>query len=313
MKKDRLFHVLEAQQFDRSWIEKILFPQADKFRKQIETNKKITPYLKDKSICLLFYEPSTRTRLSFQNAAMLLGANVAATENAKEFSSAVKGESLKDTIRTISSLGYSAVVIRSDQEGGASEAASVAKIPILNAGDAAGQHPTQALLDLYTIYRQKGKIDGLKIALVGDLKFGRTTRSLSYLLTKFKKIKIYFVAPKQFQMSQDILDFLKEKVVEYEQNDSLSKVAPLVDVIYLTRLQTERLKDKNTKVNADVKINEKVLSLINKNTIVMHPLPRNSAFNELPEEFTDDKRVKIFEQVQSGLYIRMALLKLILS
>lgn len=170
---NKLKHILEVQQFDRSWIEKILFKEADRMRKMVSSSQ-VKPFLKGKSICLLFYEPSTRTRLSFQNAALLLGAHVASTENAKEFSSAVKGESLKDTIRTVNALRFDAIVLRSDVEGGASEAASVSNVPVINAGDAAGQHPTQALLDLYTFYRHFGRIDGLKVAIVGDLKNGRT-------------------------------------------------------------------------------------------------------------------------------------------
>ncbi len=313
MANTKLKHILESQQFDRSWIEKILFPEADQMRKMVSVAK-IKPYLKDKSICLLFYEPSTRTRLSFQNAGLMLGARVAVTENAKEFSSAVKGESLKDTIRTVNALGFNAIVIRSDVEGGATEAASVSNIPIINAGDAAGQHPTQSLLDLYTIYRHFGKVDGLKIALVGDCKNSRTHRSLAYLLGKFKKITLFLVAPKEFQMRPDILDYLDRHKILYKQVPKLTDVAGNSDVVCLTRLQKERLNGQNIKFDGSgVRLTREILSQLPKNSIITHVLPRSNDFNELPEEFTNDRRIIIFKQVENGLFIRMALLKLILT
>lgn len=308
----RLKHILEAQQFNRLWIEKTLFPAADKMR-QMVLKGRVKQLLKNKSICLLFYEPSTRTRLSFQNAGLLLGAKVASTENAKEFSSVVKGESLKDTIRTVNALGFDAIVLRSDVEGGAVEAASVSNVPVINAGDAAGQHPTQALLDLYTFYRHFGRIDGLKVAIVGDLKHGRTHRSIAYLLGKFNRVTLFLVAPKEFQMKQDILDYLDSHKVSYRQVSKLSEVAKESDVLCLNRLQTERLNGKKTKFDGEgVKLTKEILSSLNKKSIVTHILPRTSNFNELPEEFTGDPRVVIFDQVANGLYIRMALLKLIL-
>lgn len=275
--------------------------------------KGVSNLLSDKTVCLLFYEPSTRTRISFQQAAIKLGAKVVVTENAKEFSSAIKGESLEDTIRVANALQFDAVVLRSELDNGANKAASVSNIPIINAGDGSGQHPTQALLDIFTIYQHFKKIDNLKVALVGDLKYGRTTRSLAYLLGKFKGIKIYLVAPNDLQMKNDILDYLNRHNVPYKQISKLRDCAKDVDVIYLTRAQKERMKNKHRFKGQHVSVNEEILNLIKSNSIIMHPLPRSNDFNELPEIYTNDPRVQIFEQVENGLYTRMALLKMVLT
>jgi aspartate carbamoyltransferase catalytic subunit len=191
-------------------------------------------------------------------------------------------------------------------------AASVSQIPILNAGDGAGQHPTQALLDLYTIFNHFKKVDGVKVAMVGDLKYGRTVRSLAYLLSKFKKIHLELVAPKSLQMKGDILDYLKEHGVSFNQSADLAKVADKVDVIYMTRAQKERMSGE--KFDGDgVRMTREILDTVSKKSIVLHPLPRSNDFNELPEELTDDPRVKIFEQAENGLFTRMALLKMVIK
>lgn len=281
--------------------------------KKLLENHETSKVLRDKSICLLFYEPSTRTRVSFEQAAKKLGATTVTTENARDFSSAAKGETLEDTIRVMNALHFDAVVIRSDYAGAAHDAAKVSKIPIINAGDGAGQHPTQALLDIDTIYSRFKTLDNLKIAFVGDLLNGRTVRSLSYLLTKFKGNHFELVAPKKFQMRPDILAHFDEHGTSYHMTDKLSDIADKVDVIYMTRLQTERLK-KGVKVNGDkVRINQEVMSKVKRGTVILHPLPRSTGFNELGEEWSDDPRVIIFDQVSHGLYSRMALLKLILQ
>lgn len=269
--------------------------------------------LKDKIVCLLFYEPSTRTRVSFQQAALKLGALTVATENAKEFSSAIKGETMKDTTRIMNAYHFDAIVIRSDYDGAAEEAAEVSICPIINAGDGAGQHPTQALLDIFTIYEHFGKVDGLKVALVGDLKYGRTVRSLSYLLGKFKKIHVYLVAPDSLQMREDIIEYYNEHGITFEKSSDLSEVADKVDVIYMTRAQKERMKEGESVEGGKVSITKAVLGKIKKNSIVLHPLPRSNDFNEIPEEFTDDPRILIFKQAENGLFTRMALLKMVIS
>jgi aspartate carbamoyltransferase catalytic subunit len=273
---------------------------------------KVLQLLKGKQVCLLFYEPSTRTRTSFEQAVIKLGGMPVTTENAKEFSSAVKGETMQDTTRIINSYHFNAIVIRSHYEGAAAEAASVSKIPVINAGDGAGQHPTQALLDLYTIFENFKKIDGIKVAMVGDLKYGRTVRSLAYLLAKFKKVHIEFVAPKALQMKADILEHLSENGVSFNQSDDLAKVASKVDVIYMTRAQKERMAGEKFD-GEGVRMTREILDTVNKKSIVLHPLPRSNDFNELPEELTDDPRVKIFEQAENGLFTRMALLKMVIK
>lgn len=312
MAKQKLFHILSSQQFDRSWLEKSLFPETLKMSKIVRQGK-VLQILKGKQVCLLFYEPSTRTRTSFEQAVIKLGGIPVTTENAKEFSSAVKGETMQDTTRIINSYHFNAIVIRSHYEGAAAEAASVSKIPVINAGDGAGQHPTQALLDLYTIYENFKKIDGIRVAMVGDLKYGRTVRSLSYLLAKFKKVHIEFVAPKSLQMKPDILEHLTEQGVTYNQSVDLAKVAPLVDVIYMTRAQKERMIEGERVKGEGVSMTSEILNTVNKKSIILHPLPRSNDFNELPEELTDDPRIKIFEQAENGLFTRMALLKMVIK
>ena len=310
-KKKGPLHILEAQQFDRAWLIREFFPEVSRMKRLIHARGILHKHA-DKTVCLLFYEPSTRTRISFEQAAYKLGAKVASTENALEFSSAVKGETMVDTMRVINALQFDAVVIRAHYEGAAKEAASVATIPVLNAGDGGGQHPTQALLDIYTIFEKHKKIDNLSIALVGDLKNGRTTRSLAYLLGKFKNVHFELIAPKAFQMKVDILEYFDRHNISYTVGNNLEVVADKVDVVYLTRLQKERMNGEPLENDAQVGITQAVLQKLPKKSIIMHPLPRSDAFNELPEEFTHDPHVVIFDQVENGLYVRMALLDQVL-
>jgi len=269
--------------------------------------------LDGKIVALLFYEPSTRTRTSFQQAVLKLGGLVVSTENAKEFSSAIKGETMKDTTRIMNAYHFDAVVIRSDYEGAAEEAASVSSAPIINAGDGAGQHPTQALLDIYTIYEKFSKIDGLRIALVGDLKYGRTARSLSYLIGKFKNVHVDLVAPESLQMREDILEYFKEHGVEYQIHSDIKDIAGNADVFYMTRAQKERMKEGEAFSPDGYRITEELLKTIRPEAIILHPLPRSNDFNEIPEELTDDPRIIIFKQAENGLFTRMALLKMVIS
>ncbi len=269
--------------------------------------------LDGKIVSLLFYEPSTRTRTSFQQAVLKLGGLVVATENAKEFSSAVKGETMKDTTRIMNAYHFDAIVIRSDYEGAAEEAAEVSTAPIINAGDGAGQHPTQSLLDIYTIFEKFGKIDGLRITFVGDLKYGRTVRSLCYLLGKFKDIHVDFVAPDSLQMREDILEYFKEHGVKFELHSDLKDVADKSDVIYMTRAQKERMKEGEKFSPDGYRITEELLKKIRPETIILHPLPRSNDFNEIPEELTDDARILIFKEAENGLFTRMALLKMVIN
>lgn len=244
-----------------------LFAKADEFH-----ISKSEP-LKGKVLATLFYEPSTRTRLSFEAAMLRLGGEVISTENAKEFSSAIKGESIEDTIRVVQNYA-NAIVIRHFQDGTAAKAASVAKIPIINAGDGKGQHPTQALLDLYTIYKECGKLDGIKIAMVGDLAFGRTVRSLCYLLGKLNQTEIVFVSPENLRIGEDIKEYLQKHNMSYIEETELNKVLPEVDVIYMTRIQKERMSLENyEKAKGKYVIDMSNFGLIKPSSRILHPLP----------------------------------------
>src|SRR5579871_2497263 len=195
--------------------------------------------LQGRVMAALFYEPSTRTRLSFESAMLRLGGRTMGTDNAREFSSAAKGETLEDTIRIVA--GYSdVIVLRHQEEGAARRAAAVSDVPVINAGDGAGQHPTQSLLDLFTIQDELGRIDGITVAMVGDLANGRTVRSLAYLLSKFRDVRLVFVAPPAVRMGDDIKRHLDENGISWREESDLGAVLPAADVVYQTRIQKER-------------------------------------------------------------------------
>ncbi|MEJ2009785.1 MAG: aspartate carbamoyltransferase, partial [Acidobacteriota bacterium] len=220
----KLHHVIEAQQFDLPTISH-LFGLAEEMEQLVAQGG--TVEYQNRLMATLFYEPSTRTRFSFEAAMHRLGGRVISTENAAEFSSVAKGETLEDTVRILN--GYvDVIVLRHSEVGAAKRASLVSRVPIINAGDGMGQHPTQALLDLYTIRKEIGSIDGLKIAMVGDLAQGRTVRSLAYLLSKFKDIKMYFVAPPLLKMKEDILEHLRERGVSFTEEVMLDRVLPEV-------------------------------------------------------------------------------------
>ncbi len=302
----KLKNLVESQQLD---VETLFafFEKADELRDVVKEP------LNGKILATLFYEPSTRTRLSFESAMLRLGGGVISTENAKEFSSAVKGESIEDSIRVIS--GYSdVIVIRHFEEGAVEKAASVSSVPVINAGSGSGQHPTQTLLDLYTIWKEVGKIDGITIAMVGDLRYGRTVRSLCYLLGKFKNVKIIFVAPECLSIKDDIKDYLKKQNVSFEENTELDKCLPEVDIVYMTRIQKERMSEKEYKESKGLyKITEENFPLLKKSARLLHPLPHVEEIKLSLEIETTDKRVAYFRQAENGLYIRMALLSHLLE
>jgi aspartate carbamoyltransferase catalytic subunit len=305
----KLHHIIEAQQFDLATLDE-LFEVAEEMEKVVERGG--TSEFQSRIMAALFYEPSTRTRFSFETAMHRLGGRVISTENAAEFSSVSKGETLEDTIRIMN--GYADVIVLRHHEVGASRrAAAVSQVPIINAGDGVGQHPTQALLDLYTIRKELGAIDGLSIAMVGDLAQGRTVRSLAYLLSKFHGIRIYFVAPPLLKMKEDILDHLREHEVWFSEETILAKILPEVSVVYQTRVQKERFGDRI----ADYEncrgvyiINEECLALMRPDAIIMHPLPR---LDEITMAVDKDPRAAYFRQAKNGLYVRMGLLSLLLG
>jgi aspartate carbamoyltransferase catalytic subunit len=311
MTKFNLKHVYESQQFDLQLLNTV-FKIADEMKDDLLVKpRQYANVLQDKIMASLFYEPSTRTRFSFESAMSRLGGSILTTENAKEFSSASKGETLYDSTSVM--CGYAdLIVMRHNEPGSAKMAAEVSSIPVINAGDGSGQHPTQALLDLYTIKDHFSTIDNLTFAMVGDLKYGRTVRSLSYLLTKYNNIKIYYVSPLVCKMDEDIKNYLTTNNVEWEEASSLEKVLPLVDCVYMTRIQKERfhdLKDYESAAGKYILDMDKV-NLMKEKSIIMHPLPR---VDEISKEVDDDPRAQYFNQANNGLYVRMALLYLLLG
>ncbi len=298
-------HIVESQQFDPEFLSE-LFRRAETLRQEGYAGR-----LEKVILASLFYEPSTRTRFSFEAAMHRLGGGVIATENAREFSSFAKGESLEDTIRILS--GYSDVIVMRHYEiGAAKRAAEISPVPILNAGDGAGQHPTQALLDLFTLHRKFQRLDGLKVAMVGDLRYGRTVRSLSYLLAKYSHVELTFVAPPVCQMHEDIKAYLDRHNVRWKEEGDLGKVLPKVDCVYMTRIQKERFLDMREYENANnvYRLTAEAVGQMQTNAIVMHPLPR---VGEIDPAVDDDPRAQYFEQARNGLWIRMALILYVLK
>ena len=303
----RLRHVVESQQFSRSLLEDLV-ARADEIKREPH---RFIGRLAGQVMAALFYEPSTRTRLSFEAAMLRLGGATMGTDNAREFSSAAKGETLEDTIRIVS--GYAdVIVLRHNEEGAARRAAAVSSVPIINAGDGPGQHPTQALLDLYTIRDELGRIDGVHVAMVGDLANGRTVRSLTYLLSKFKDIKVWFVAPPQVAMRPDLKAHLDENRVPWIETQDLDSVLPEVDVVYMTRIQKERFTDPAAynAVKGIYRMDRQAMARMRKYAILMHPLPR---VDEIAPEVDADDRAAYFRQARNGLHVRMALLDRLLS
>ncbi len=305
-----LNHVIASQQFDRDLLETV-FRTADQMKADLYGERKFARFLEGQIMASLFYESSTRTRFSFESAMLRLGGSVITTENAREFSSAAKGESLSDSTRIMN--GYADVIVmRHNEAGSAARAAEVSSIPIINAGDGAGQHPTQALLDMYTLIDNFPELQDFTIAMVGDLRYGRTVRSLAYLLTKYENVKIIFVSPPVCKMENDIKTYLDQNNIPWREETDLKRVAPEVDCIYMTRIQKERFHSVDDYQAAASKY---ILTLdhvqaMKADAIIMHPLPR---VDEIPKEVDDDPRAHYFEQAQNGLYIRMALLYLLLK
>ena len=264
--------------------------------------------LRGKILATLFFEPSTRTRLSFEAAMHKLGGSTIGFAEA-EIASVRKCENLADTVRTVENYA-DVIAIRHPLEGAARLAAEFAKVPIINGGSGAEEHPTQALLDLYTIMKEKGRIDGLKIALVGDLRYGRTVHSLAYALSYYD-VELYLVSPESLKMRREVLEEIKEKIPVAEETD-IKKVVPLLDVLYVTRIQKERFPDpaEYIKVKGSYKIDLETLSKAKKDLIVMHPLPR---VDEIAAEVDGTPHARYFQQVWNGIVTRMALLALILG
>lgn len=313
-------YLIEAQQFSREDIEEI-FELAKHMEMILKTGVVPSNYsLRDKIMGSLFYEESTRTRWSFETAMIRLGGRVISTEDAKQFSSAAKGETFEHTIQVVSGRGHfhcryaDVIVLRHNEMGAAERAVRVSAVPVINAGDGPGQHPTQALLDLYTINKELGRVDRISIAMVGDLAAGRTVRSLSYLLSKFKDVKVYFVAPEVLAMKEDIKDHLRENKVYFEEVPNLKEIASQVDFIYETRIQKNRLLDqKQERIYQENKskyiIDKEIIKLTEKKgTLIGHPMPIDKEEQEIQPEIEKHPRVIFLRQAGNGVPIRMALL-----
>ena len=302
----KLKSIISIKDFEREDVEHIL-DEAAKLE-DIAQSKEVSDELKGKILGLMFFEPSTRTKLSFETAMKRLGGEGIGFENSGS-SSVSKGESIADTAKMFE--GYSdALVIRHELEGVSKFISDIVDVPVINAGDGAGQHPTQTLLDLYTIKKEIGKIDDLKIALIGDLKYGRTVHSLSNALGLFKNIKIYLVSPPELRMPQEILLDLNKTNVEYVVADNIEEVIDDVDVLYVTRIQKERFVDEDDylKIKGAYVINKKMLE--GKDLIVMHPLPR---IDEIATDVDDTKYNKYFTQAANAVPVRMAILKTLIK
>jgi aspartate carbamoyltransferase catalytic subunit len=299
----KLPHVVASQQFTVPLLME-LFERSRAMEKIVARGG--TRDHERRILASLFYEPSTRTRFSFEAAMYRLGGKVLSTEQAKHFSSAIEGEQLEDTIRILS--GYAdVIVLRHHETGGAARAAKVSSVPVINAGDGRdGQHPTQALLDLYTIHRERRALDGLSIAIVGELDEGRTVRSLTYLLSKFDRVKIFFVSPPGLEMKPDILQHLDEHQIWYAIEHDVSKVLGEVDVVYQTRIRPERVADGRSL--ASYNLDAKLLAALRRDALILHPLPRTV---EIAPEIDDDPRALYFRQARNGLFVRMALLTML--
>lgn len=300
----RLHHVVEAQDFNRGMLEE-LFSTARVMEKVVEDGG--SKLLDGCIMASLFYEESTRTRFSFETAMHRLGGSVISTENARQFSSVSKGETLEDTIRIMN--GYADVIVMRHYESGAARrAADISRVPIVNAGDGTGQHPTQAFLDLYTIEKELGGIDNLSIAVVGDLANGRTVRSLCYLLAKYRNVRVYMVAPEVVRMREDIKEYLSRHDVRWTEESDLREIVGEIDVLYQTRIQKERFGDRTEdylSARGVYVVDRELLKSLRSDAIVMHPLPR---VDEITVDVDGDPRAAYFRQAQNGVFIRMALL-----
>jgi len=297
--------VLRADQFTTDEIDTIM-ETARGFTAALETGERLDR-MGGKVLSTLFYEPSTRTRLSFETAMQRLGGSVVSVAEAKS-TSAAKGESLHDTIRTVE--GYAdVIVLRHPQIGAAEEAARATDVPVINAGDGAGQHPTQSLLDLYTILEEQGRVDGLTIALVGDLKNGRTVHSLADLLSNYD-VAFRFVAPDALRMPKEIVDRLTARGIDVAESADLAGVIPAADVVYMTRIQRERFEDpaEYERLKDAFVLTRDGLAPAKDSVTIMHPLPR---VNEIATDVDGLPGAAYFRQSANGVPVRMALLSLV--
>lgn len=300
--------ILSVKQFNHADLEYV-FGVAHEMRGMVE---RIGTFdlLKGKILANLFYEPSTRTSSSFTAAMERLGGSVIPISEVK-YSSVSKGESLPDTVRTLECYA-DVIVLRHPETGSAALAAKYARKPIINAGDGVGEHPTQALLDAFTIHEELGRLDNLTVTMLGDLKYGRTVHSLARLLSNFSGIKFNYVSPEILRMPHEVMEEVGQKQIPQAEFNTLEKVLAETDVLYVTRVQKERFEDASLyeSVRGAYVIDPEVMKSAKEQMIVMHPLPR---VGEISVDFDDDPRAAYFRQMEYGLYVRMALLAMVLG
>ncbi|HEX7975102.1 MAG TPA: aspartate carbamoyltransferase [Anaerolineales bacterium] len=299
--------ILSVKQFSRSDLDYI-FGVAHEMSEMVERVGTFD-LLKGKILANLFYEPSTRTSSSFTSAMERLGGSVIPI-NEVRYSSVSKGESLPDTVRTLECYA-DVIVLRHPEVGASALAAKYARKPIINAGDGVGEHPTQALLDLFTILSELGQVESLTVTMLGDLKYGRTVHSLARLLSLYH-VRLNYVSPDILRMPPEIITELKEQGIQQAEYNSLEMVLPDTDVLYVTRVQKERFEDQSVyeSVRGAFVITPETLTQAKEHMIVMHPLPR---VGEISMEVDDDPRAAYFRQMEYGLYVRMALLAMVLG
>ena len=311
-------HILSIDQFDRKGIEK-LFSVADKLE-PFASKEKITRVLEGAILGNMFFEPSTRTRISFGASFNLLGGNVREITEVGS-SSLAKGESLADTAQVLS--GYSDIIVmRHPENGSVKRFADSSRVPVINAGDGSNEHPSQALLDLYTIQKELSEnnktLDGLRIALVGDLKYGRAVHSLCKILSIYSNVKLNLISPKELKLPPELLNQLNESGLSLSETENLEEGISEVDIIYITRIQEERFKSKSdaNKYRGLLSLNQSIYTAnCEPNTVIMHPLPRDSRSdaNELDSDLYENPNLAIFRQADNGVVIRMAMFALVLG
>ncbi len=319
---EKIHHLIKAEQLTPpiiGWI----FQKAEEFEKKLQQKAGSLENLKGATVCSLFYEESTRTRFSFERAVYNLGGTVISTENAAQFSAANKGESLEHTIKIISGAGLphgryaDIIILRHPETGAAQKAALVSKVPVINAGDGSGEHPSQALLDAYTFKKLLGRLEKFNICFVGDLKFSRVIGSDAILLSQYPGIKMFFVSPKGFGIKDELRSSLQKKNIAFEETDDIKKVIEKSDIGYIVRVQKNRVADQalleEYRQNKDnFAVTEEVYRMSEKRgTFFCHPMPVDEREKEIRPEVENLPRIKMFEQAGYGIPVRMALLDLI--
>lgn len=298
----RPVHLVSSRDLDRTTIDDLL----RRARRMAAHPEEAGRRLEGKILASLFYEPSTRTRFSFESAMLRLGGHVLAAADAPRESSVAKGETIEDTVRVIDAYA-DIIVLRHPEQGAAQRAAGASSVPLINAGDGAGEHPTQALLDLFTIQQELGRADHLRIGFAGDLRHGRTVRSLASLLAHFDGTELVLIAPPELQLQEDVRDVLRQAGVALRDEPDLGRAIDDLDVLYQTRVQRERFPSAEAyeRVRGIAVVDPAIMRRLPARAILMHPLPR---VDEIVTAVDADPRAAYFRQARNGLPVRMAIL-----